>query len=75
MEMCYDGTLVMPSDYAVMSEEERTYVEGGVSTQRKCYVIRLVLNSHQANMAAIGINTASFTYSSIAAIPGVAMTV
>ncbi|MBE5964287.1 MAG: hypothetical protein E7252_05050 [Lachnospira sp.] len=27
--MCYDGALVMPSSYAVMSEEEMTYVEGG----------------------------------------------
>lgn len=25
--MCYDGTLVMPSSYAVMNEEEMTYVE------------------------------------------------
>ena len=31
MEMCYDGTLVMPSSYAVMSEDEMTYVEGGKS--------------------------------------------
>ena len=31
MEMCYDGTLVMPSSYAVMDEEEMTYVEGGAS--------------------------------------------
>ena len=30
MEMCYDGALVMPSSYAVMNEEEMTYVEGGV---------------------------------------------
>jgi len=29
MEMCYDGALVMPQSYAVMSEEEMTYVEGG----------------------------------------------
>lgn len=29
MEMCYDGALVMPSNYAVMSEEEMIYVEGG----------------------------------------------
>ncbi|MDD6069930.1 MAG: hypothetical protein PUC12_03845 [Clostridiales bacterium] len=29
MEMCYDGALIMPSSYAVMSEEEMTYVEGG----------------------------------------------
>ena len=27
--MCYDGALVMPSSYAVMNEEEMTYVEGG----------------------------------------------
>lgn len=29
MEMTYDGMLVMPSSYAVMNEEEMTYVEGG----------------------------------------------
>jgi hypothetical protein len=29
MEMCYDGALVMPSSYAVMNEEEMSYVEGG----------------------------------------------
>lgn len=29
MDMCYDGTLVMPSSYAVMDEEEMSYVEGG----------------------------------------------
>lgn len=29
MEMCYDGTLVLPSSYSVMDEEEMTYVEGG----------------------------------------------
>lgn len=31
MEMCYEGALVMPSSYAVMNEEEMTYVEGGLS--------------------------------------------
>ena len=31
MEMCYEGALMMPSSYAVMNEEEMTYVEGGVS--------------------------------------------
>ena len=29
MEMCYDGALIMPGSYAVMNEEEMTYVEGG----------------------------------------------
>ena len=31
MDMCYEGALVMPSSYAVMDEEEMTYVEGGFS--------------------------------------------
>lgn len=30
MEMCYDGALVMPSSYAVMDEEEMTYLDGGI---------------------------------------------
>ena len=29
MEMCANGALVMPKSYAVMNEEEMTYVEGG----------------------------------------------
>ena len=29
MEMWYDGALVMPGSYAVMDEEEMTYVDGG----------------------------------------------
>lgn len=29
MEMCYDGALVMPNNYAVVDEEEMTYVDGG----------------------------------------------
>ncbi len=35
MDMCYNGTLVLPSSYAVMSEDEMTYVEGGVSLPMK----------------------------------------
>ncbi len=31
MEMCYDGALVMPSNYAVMSEDEMMYVDGGAN--------------------------------------------
>lgn len=34
MEMCYDGALVMPSSFAVMDEEEMTYVEGGKKKYR-----------------------------------------
>ena len=35
MEMCYDGALVMPSNYAVMSEDEMMYVEGGMTGKTK----------------------------------------
>lgn len=28
MEMCYGGALVMPSNYAVMNEEEMMYLDG-----------------------------------------------
>lgn len=31
MEMCYDGVLVMPSNYMEMNDDEMMYLEGGVS--------------------------------------------
>lgn len=40
MEMCYDGALVMPSNYAVMREDEMTYVDGGsISVASVCAII------------------------------------
>lgn len=30
MEMCYEGTMSLPSSYVTMNEEEMTYVEGGI---------------------------------------------
>lgn len=29
MEMCYDGALVMPSNYVAMDDEEKMYIDGG----------------------------------------------
>ena len=37
MEMYYDGALVMPKNYAVVDEEEMTYVEGGGTFQKVAY--------------------------------------
>lgn len=37
MEMCYDGALVMPKNYAAVTEEEMTYVEGGDWYQKGVY--------------------------------------
>ena len=41
MEMCYDGTLVMPGSYAVMDEEEMTYVEGGIKFSKTLTILVL----------------------------------
>lgn len=35
MEMCYEGTLVMPSNYSDLDEEEMMYVDGGGITCSK----------------------------------------
>jgi len=34
MELCCEGALVMPKNYAVMDETEMTYVEGGISSEK-----------------------------------------
>ena len=47
MEMCYDGALVMPSSYAVMDNDEMTYVEGGATYRGKAALNELT------NMAAV----------------------
>ena len=51
MEMCYDGALVMPSSYAVMSEDEMTYVEGGMSGRTKNSEDRICTASFVTNAA------------------------
>lgn len=53
MEMCYDGALVMPKNYVVMSEDEMTYVEGGAFT---CAQVENAVNiGVSAVLLAIGI--------------------
>lgn len=32
MEMCYNGTLVMPTNYVVINDNEMQYIDGGVSS-------------------------------------------
>ena len=57
MEMCYDGVLIMPSSYAVMNDDEMTYVEGGFyikySTIR-AVVLASCLNPIGATLVGIG---------------------
>ncbi len=53
MDMCYDGALVMPSNYAVMSEEEMTYVEGGGSITINRTTIKKALASIWATISGV----------------------
>lgn len=41
--MCYDGALVMPSNYAVMYEDEMIYVDGGITVEGVCAIIGAVI--------------------------------
>ena len=47
MEMCYDGTLVMPSSYAIMNEEEMTYLEGGWCLERQWWGYNIYLTHNE----------------------------
>ena len=52
MEMCYDGSLVMPSNYAVMDEDEMMDVDGGeiyISNKRLHDLTALFLTAYQVN--------------------------
>lgn len=53
MDMYYDGALVMPSNYAVMNEEEMTYVEGGGTVKLKIKNNSFIIGA----LAAIGSKT------------------
>lgn len=66
MEMCYaEGALVMPSSYAVMSEDEMTYVEGGALKKwQKALVVGVVA------VASVGLLTAVATGALALAIAG-----
>ena len=59
MEMCYDGALVMPNNYAVVNEEEMTYVEGGFSISSKWYGFRVTLSDHEAEVISNASNFAA----------------
>ena len=54
MEMCYDGTLVMPSIYAVMDEEEMTYVEGGWCIENKLWGYNIYLTHKERKLLSAG---------------------
>lgn len=64
MDMCYDGTLVLPSSYAVMDEEEMCYLDGGTAKTFKNNMIGL-WNKGRPYQAAL--KYAGFNYKALVA--------
>ena len=52
MEMCYDGALVMPNSFALVTEDEMEYIDGGWSGG-------LVLQNLWGLVSNIGLNVAA----------------
>jgi len=72
MEMCYDGALVMPNNYAVVDEEEMTYVDGGYYMDNATcqeFVFALGLTAF-SNVAAISVAIEAVGTAGLATIAG-----
>lgn len=66
MEMCYDGALVMPSNFVTMDEEEMMYVEGGKFTRSSAKQIALTAMGYVLGKFVAGV-TSKLLESAIAA--------
>jgi len=56
MELCYDGALVMPSQYVSVGTSEMEYIDGGaLSTADKAWIVGIAIVSAIAIGAAIWI--------------------
>ena len=44
MELTYQSAMVMPASYAILTEEEMTYTEGGALTEMQAAVINFGIN-------------------------------
>lgn len=73
MEMCYEGTLAMPSNYVVMDSEEMSYAEGGaVLTYTDSRNILAAIAINPTTIVAIGVSivVAKRIVSRVAAVMG-----
>lgn len=70
MEMCYDGALVMPSSYALMDEEEMTYVEGGLSYSKTSTGYKVTLSTRNCGDLAALAAGGSITFATVSAVLG-----
>ncbi len=62
MEMTYNGALVMPKSYAVMTEDEMCYTEGG-ALSRVLYWGSIALSVQGATAAVMSASVSGFGFS------------
>lgn len=68
MEMCYNGNLVMPSNYVVVNADEMEYVEGGFSWSTLGKSLKNLINKYSfAKCALMGSGITMVTIAKIAA--------
>lgn len=67
MDMCYDGVLVMPCNYAVVAQDEMTYIEGGktITTKGTAKYLKNYAASLMASWFALA---GGYTYAAAAAV-------
>lgn len=70
MEMCYDGALVMPSGYAVMSEDEMEYLEGGISVTKNKAGYKITLSARNCGDIAALATAGSISCATVSAVLG-----
>ena len=73
MEMCYNGAMVMPSSYAIISNDEMEYVDGGFYISYnsiKNVVLACCLNPIGATLVGIGLYKLAGLITAKAAILG-----
>ena len=70
LEMCYNGTLVMPINYAVVNDNEMEYVDGGgiyISNSKLHTMTALFMCAYQVNatLVAAGMTAVATTVSRV----------
>lgn len=68
MEMCYNGALVMPSNYAVISNDEMEYIDGGLNGWQKALVAGVIAVASIAVIATLVTGTVAVAVAGFAAV-------
>lgn len=65
MEMCYDGALVMPNSFALITEDEMEYIEGGLTKWQKALAVSVAAVAGIALVTALATGCLALGFASI----------